>query len=225
MTLLPLCLVARYLCVNHVGTKWFKGQLDEYKAEFRKDLRKHLERESQRELSEQYMNYVDLHHVQGWSGCLYNFHNNIVRVIAPYMDNQFRCCCLNVGDRFRRGASGITRAILEFHAPFERLPFLGNLPCAEVKGWNRVRTMFADEVGALIRKTLSRQGHVRDYDHRRWLGALFEDADFRGSIETDSISFDRIVTHQRFESLLQCGLEGTLSRGEYHLLWKLLRFK
>lgn len=205
-------------------TEEFKFWLDKYKSKFKIELYKYLKNNESSDMSQVYVYFIFQHYVQGWIGCLYNFHNNLISTIAPFMDNQFYLNCLYVDDNFRKNASGMTRSINIFYPKFKKLPFIDGQKCIPVEGINLARYLFHRVFGR-VRKKIFSYSQKKDYNHANWLKTLLIDSEFKTKIEKTNQSFDNIISNSKFKSLITQGLKNQLNRSQYDFLWKLISLK
>jgi len=164
------------------------------------------------------------HYVQGWLGCLHNYGNTLVSIVAPYMDNAFYRNCLFVNACFRQNGRGMTEAISALYPPFGMTPFITGELCRPLEGTNRVRYL-VHKMSAQARSSIGGNQVKSDYNHAFWLGTLFRDPDFNTYICSPDEQLNYLIPDETFRLLVERGLGGQLTRTQYRFLWKLLALK
>jgi len=205
-------------------TKDFCQVLDTYKEESRVAITNEIETFTNYDSTQKYMRILFEKYTRGWNGTLYNFHNNIIELVAPYMDNQFYIQCLNVNAGFRNYSKGITNAINTFYPPFKKIPFIDGQACKPVKGANFFRYLFFNYKQEFSNRILKKT-QKKDYRHSYWLENLLKMDDFSSRIYSENDIFNSIISKIQFEELIQKGLKNKLSGKEYVFLWKLISMK
>ncbi len=170
------------------------------------------------------MDFIFSHYTQGWNGCLYNFHNNLISIIAPFMDNHFYSNCIFVDSNFRKGASGMTKSINKFYPKFRKIQFIDGQKCSPIKGLNLIRFIIHKCI-TKIRQKLFSYTQKKDYNHALWLKALLSNCEFKTKIEKTNQKFSYIISDTTFKNLITQGLKNQLNRSQYDFLWKLISLK
>ncbi|WP_238766416.1 hypothetical protein [Maribellus maritimus] len=205
-------------------TKEFCKTIDTFRENSRQKISQQTQNLNGYDASQKFVNILFERYTRGWIGTLYNFHNNLLEVVAPYMDNQFYIKCLNVDNDFRNYSEGITTTINSFSNQFNRIPFIDGQRCAPIKGFNRIRYIFMHYIHEFNSRILDKS-LKREYNHSSWLKKLLESDQFGSYINKKDKNFDKIINRKAFNKLLQSGLDNKLPDKDFIFLWKLITLK
>lgn len=208
-------------CTNDFKSSY----IDIYRNLLKSEADEYVHFNDELDISQVFISFLFTHYTQGWGGCLYNFHNNIVSVIAPFMNNQFYLNCLYVDADFRKNASGMSKSINKFYPKFKKIPFIDGQKCIAVKRLNLLRYFFSKFVTKMREKYLSYPPYKKDYDHALWLKILLSYSEFKTKIEQSNEQFNYIISQDQFKTLIKQGLNKQLNRMQYDFLWKLISLK
>ncbi len=205
-------------------TESFKASLNKYNVNLSQNIKKCSDEYSASDLTQIYMRIVFENYTRGWNGCLYNYHNNIIRVIAPFMDNQFYIKCLNVDSDFRKYSSGISKALNTYSPEFKKIPFIDGQHSKPIVGINLIRYLICHYFQEFNTRILNKP-QKKDYNHSEWLRLLMIDPEFSEILGRDLNGFNSIVKKNVFDKLTMDGLNNNLDSKEFILLWKLVSLK
>lgn len=210
--------------MEYCTKQFISSYIDRYRALLKSEAHEYVYFNDELDISQKFISFMFTHYAQGWLGCLYNFHNNIVSVIAPYMDNYFYLNCLYVDANFRQNASGMTSSINKFYPEFKEIPFIDGQKCSALMGLNLLRYL-SNKFATEMRRRLFGYTQKKDYNHSFWLRILLTDSEFRSKIEQSSQKFNYIISPDQFQALVKQGLNNQLNRRQYDFIWKLISLK
>jgi hypothetical protein len=212
---------ARKLC----SSEFYKHEILPFVESFETQTKQYAESESELDISQKFVVYMYRHYVQGWLGCLYNYHNTMIPTYAPYIDNSLYWKCLMVDDSFRTRNRGMTRLIKLQSAKFGKYSFISGERCSALQGFNYFFWRLRKIVNSRLHRFRRRVPQKHQYDQAALLRTLDQCDSFRTMVDAKCKALDYILGPRGLRRLVELCKEGSPASADFIFLWKALSLK